>query len=89
MGLHQRGRSVSEAGTAEHEPQGIDEGAFGRSVAFWIGAALPVAVVVITLAVWLVLDVSFGKAFAISAWPSILTGIFGGGFVGVVRAGSK
>jgi len=80
---------MAAAELAEHERQGIDEGAFGRSVAFWIGAALPVAFVVITLAVWLMLDVSLGKAFAISAWPSILTGAFGGGFVGVVRAGSE
>jgi hypothetical protein len=68
----------------EHQND-IDEGKFGRSVALGIGAGLPVAFVVITLAVWLMLDVSLGKAFAISAWPAILTGVFGGGFVGVVR----
>jgi VIT1/CCC1 family predicted Fe2+/Mn2+ transporter len=70
---------------AEQGPHEIDEGQFARSVALSIGAGLPVALVVITLAVWLMLDVSFGKAFAISAWPAILTGVFGGGFVGVVR----
>jgi len=69
----------------EHVQHEIDEGQFARSVALSIGAGLPIAFVVITLAVWLMLDVSFGKAFAISAWPSILTGVFGGGFVGVVR----
>lgn len=65
--------------------QDLDEGRFGRSVAWGIGIGLPVSLVLITLAVWLVLDVSFGKAVAIAAWPAVLTGVFGGGFVGVVR----
>ena len=59
----------------------------GRSVAVWIGIATPVALVFVTLALWLVLDVTFDKAFAIGAWPAVLVGVFGGGFVGIVRAG--
>lgn len=70
------------------EHRDIDEGKFGRSVARGAGIGIPIAFVVITLAVWLMLDVSFGKAFAISAWPAILTGGFAGGFAGVV-SGSK
>ncbi len=69
----------------EHDQHDIDEGQFARSVVRWIGIGMPVALVVITLAVWLFLDVSFSKAFVISAWPAILTGAFVGGFVGVVR----
>ncbi len=66
----------------------IDESRVARSVLRWIGIALPVSFVAITLAIWLVLDVSAEKAVAISLWPAVLTGVFGGGFVGVVR-GSK
>lgn len=76
---------MSGPAISEHDQGGIDEGQFARSVGLWIGIGLPTAFVVITLAVWLILDVSFDKAFVISAWPSILTGVFGGGFVGVVR----
>jgi hypothetical protein len=78
-------KALSGATTTEHDQHDIDEGKFARSVGLWIGIGLPVAFLVITLAVWLMLDVSFDKAFVISAWPSILTGVFGGGFVGVVR----
>jgi preprotein translocase subunit SecF len=80
-------RDMSAPASLEHEKD-IDDGKFGRSVVRGAGVGIPVAFVVITLAVWLILDVSFGKAVAISAWPAFLTGGFGGGFVGVVR-GSK
>ncbi len=63
------------------------ESKFARSVVRWIAVGVPVTLVFFTLAMWLVLDVSFQKAFAIAVWPSILTGTFGGGFVGVVRGG--
>lgn len=76
---------MSGAAPPEQDQHDIDEGKFARSVAFWIGASLPVALVVITLAVWLTLDVSLDKAFVIGAWPAVLVGVFGGGFVGVVR----
>ena len=76
---------MSGAASTEPNQTDVDEGQFARSVGRWIGIGLPVAFVVITLAVWLVLDVSLGKAIAISAWPAVLTGVFGGGFVGVVR----
>ena len=73
------------SGTTSAEHQDLDDGRFGRSVALGIGIGLPVSLVLVTLAVWLVLDVSIGRAFAIAAWPAVLTGVFGGGFVGVVR----
>jgi hypothetical protein len=82
------GRSDMEetvAGPTEHELQETDEVRVGRSVAVWIGIATPVAVVGVTLALWLVLDVTLGKAFAIGAWPAVLVGVFGGGFLGIVR----
>lgn len=69
----------------EHEAD-IDDGRFGRSVILWAAIGLPVAFVVITLAVWLLLDVNLDKAVAISLWPAFLTGGFAGGFAGVVRA---
>jgi hypothetical protein len=73
------------AQSTEHDHE-TDEMSVGRSVAVWIGLATPVALVVVTLALWLVLDVTFGKALAIGAWPAVLVGVFGGGFVGIVRA---
>lgn len=76
---------MAETASTEPNQHEMDEGQFARSVATAIGLGLPVAFLVITLAVWWMLDVSLGKAFAISAWPAILTGVFGGGFVGVVR----
>ena len=66
----------------------IDQSKFARSVARWIGIALPVSFVILVGAVWLFLEVSLGEAVTIAAWPALLTGVFGGGFVGVVR-GSK
>jgi len=76
---------MAETASTEPDQHEVDEGQFARTVAAAIGFGLPVAFLVITLAVWWMLDVSLGKAFAIAAWPSILTGVFGGGFVGVVR----
>jgi hypothetical protein len=81
-------KAMSGPASTEHDQHDIDEGQFARSVGRWIGIGLPIAFVVITLAVWLMLDVNLGKAFAIAAWPAILTGVFGGGFVGVVRGAS-
>lgn len=69
----------------EHE-EDANDGKFGRSVVLGAAIGLPVAFVIITLAVWLMLDVDLDEAVAISLWPAILTGGFGGGFVGVVRA---
>ena len=82
------GRPEMENGVAKtHEREETDEIRFGRSVAVWIGLTTPVALVLVTLALWLVLDVTIDKAFAIGAWPAVLVGVFGGGFVGIVRAG--
>lgn len=64
----------------------LNDGKFGRSVILGAAIGLPVAFVVITLAVWLLLDVNLDEAVAISLWPAFLTGGFVGGFVGVVRA---
>lgn len=77
-------RDMPASTSLEHHKD-IDDGKFGRSVVRGAGVGIPVAFVVITLAVWLMLDVSFGKAVAISAWPAFMTGGFAGGFVGVVR----
>jgi hypothetical protein len=70
---------------AENEKE-VNDGAFGRSVILGAAIGLPLAFVIITLAVWLLLDVTLDKAMAISLWPAVLTGGFVGGFVGVVRA---
>jgi len=76
---------MAEPTAAEYDTQEPHEVRVGRSVAVWIGIATPVALVAVTLVLWLVLDVTLGKAFAIGAWPAVLVGVFGGGFVGIVR----
>lgn len=74
------------AETATEHEKDIDDGRFGRSVMLGAAVGLPIAFVVLTLAVWLLLDVGLDEAVAISVWPALLTGGFVGGFVGVVRA---
>ena len=72
--------------TPRQQQSDSDDGRFGRSVFLGAAIGLPIAFLVITVAVWLLLDVGLGEAVAISVWPAILTGGFVGGFVGVVRA---
>ncbi|HIE21486.1 MAG TPA: hypothetical protein EYP73_02660 [Acidimicrobiia bacterium] len=55
----------------------------GRAVIRGIQIALPSAFVFLTLAVWLITDLSLGQSFATAALPSVLLGGFAGGFAGV------
>lgn len=44
----------------------------------------PSAIIFIVLAMWIFTDADLGRAFSIGIWPGVLTGVFGGGFVGVI-----
>jgi hypothetical protein len=55
----------------------------GHAVAKGILIGLPLAYVVITLALFLFTDRSLGSAAATAILPGVLLGVFGGGFGGV------
>ena len=62
----------------------VDEKKFGRAIAMSIVVGTPLAIIVIVLAMWIFTDADLGKAFVTGIWPGVLTGVFGGGFVGVI-----
>ena len=62
----------------------VDEKKFGRAIATSVVVGTPVAIIFIVLAMWIFTDADLGKAFATGIWPGILTGAFGGGFIGVI-----
>lgn len=62
----------------------VDEKKFGRAIAGSILIGTPAAIIFIVTAIWLFTDADLGKAFSTGIWPGVLTGVFGGGFVGVI-----
>ena len=62
----------------------VDEKKFGRAIASSIMIGTPSAIIFIVLAMWIFTDADLGRAFSIGIWPGVLTGVFGGGFVGVI-----
>jgi ABC-type Mn2+/Zn2+ transport system permease subunit len=59
------------------------DAAFGKAVLRGAAIGLPVAVIGLTLVVWLITDNDLGDSFATAILPGVLLGVFGGGFVGV------
>lgn len=55
----------------------------GRAILKGVAVGFPTAVVLLTLAVFLITDLDLGDSFATALLPGILLGGFGGGFVGV------
>ena len=47
------------------------------------GIGIPVAIVFLTLAVWLITDLGLIDSFVTAVLPGILLGGFAGGFVGI------
>jgi hypothetical protein len=74
---------TTETNEAQHRGE-VDEKKFGRSIAMSITVGTPVAIIFIVLAMWIFTDSDLGRAFATGIWPGVLTGVFGGGFVGVI-----
>jgi hypothetical protein len=62
----------------------VDEKRFGRAIAMSIVVGTPLAIIFIVLAMWIFTDADLGQAFVTGIWPGVLTGVFGGGFVGVI-----
>ena len=69
----------------EHDETNIDL-AFGKAVIKGALVGLPLMVVFISAAVWLVTDQSIETSIVIGLLPGILFGVFGGGFIGVLGA---
>ena len=74
---------TTETHDAQHHGE-VDEKKFGRAIATSIMVGTPVAIIFIVLAMWIFTDSDLGRAFSIGIWPGVLTGVFGGGFVGVI-----
>lgn len=55
----------------------------GKAIMRGVAVGLPVAVVGITVAVWLITDLSWVDSFATALLPGVLFGGFAGGFAGV------
>lgn len=60
--------------------------AFGKAVAKGALVGLPLMVVFMSAAVWLITDQSVGTSIATGLLPGVLFGVFGGGFIGVLGA---
>ncbi len=60
--------------------------AFGVAIMKGAIVGLPLMVVFITVAVWLMTDQSWETSIATSLLPGVLFGVFGGGFLGMLRA---
>ena len=68
-------------GSAEANP----DLAFGMAVAKGALAGVPVMLVFLSAAVWLITDQSAVDSIVIALLPGVLLGVFGGGFLGVLR----
>lgn len=55
----------------------------GRAIMRGIGIGLPVVIVGLTIAVWLITDLDLANSFATAILPGVLLGAFGGGFAGM------
>lgn len=70
---------------AEHTDISTDteDGRMGRAIVRGLAIGFPVSLVGLTLAIWVITDLSFVDAFATSLLPGILLGGFAGGFAAI------
>lgn len=55
----------------------------GKAILKGVAVGFPVCLVGLTLAVWLITDLSIGESFYTAFLPGILLGGFAGGFAGI------
>jgi hypothetical protein len=67
----------------EHEST---SGNAAKSIARAVAIGLPVGIVGLTLAVWLITDLDIYDSFATAVMPGVLLGAFSGGFVGMTAS---
>ena len=60
--------------------------AFGKAVLKGALLGLPLMVVFVSAAVWLFTDQTLETSIATGLLPGVLFGVFGGGFIGMLRA---
>jgi hypothetical protein len=65
---------------AEHEPT---SGKSNKGIARFVALGVPIGIVGLTLAVWLITDLDIYDSFATAIMPGVLLGAFSGGFVGM------
>ena len=58
-------------------------GRMGRAIVRGVVIGLPVAIVGLTIGVWLITDNDLFDSFATAILPGVLLGAFGGGFAGM------
>lgn len=59
---------------------------FGKAILKGIIVGVPVVLVGLTLAIWLITDNDLADSIATALLPGILLGVFGGGFAGMATA---
>lgn len=69
------------AGMAEQEPNQPDP--MGRAIMRGIGIGLPVTLIGLTFAIWLITDLDLVDSLVTALLPGTLLGAFGGGFAGM------
>ena len=67
----------------EHES---NSGNAAKSIGRAVAIGLPVGIVGLTLAVWLITDLDIYDSFATAIMPGVLLGAFSGGFVGMTAS---
>ena len=72
-----------------HEQDTNEDLVFARTIGKSMIIALPLAFIVISLGVWAATGQSLGRSIVAASMPSVLMGVFGGGFVGTVSALAK
>jgi hypothetical protein len=61
----------------------ISQARMARMIVRGVVIGVPLAIVGLTFAVWLITDLDFGNSFATALLPGVLTGGFAGGFAGM------
>ncbi|MCY3539763.1 MAG: hypothetical protein F4Y75_02605 [Acidimicrobiia bacterium] len=77
---------VDLEGIEDHDGDQNFDLAFGKSILRLSVIGLPVMVVFLTVGLWFIADLDWGTAIATALLPGVLFGVFGGGFVGMLRA---
>ncbi|MEX1126146.1 MAG: hypothetical protein WEE53_10840 [Acidimicrobiia bacterium] len=68
---------------AEHETSSRP---IGKAITRGVVIGLPVGIVGLTLAVWLITDLDVFDSFATAIMPGVLLGAFAGGFTGMATS---
>ena len=79
------GPDRATGGGGDHDGENIDL-AFGKAVIKGALVGLPLMIVFVIAAVWLITDQSVETSIITGLLPGVLFGVFGGGFVGMLGA---